>query len=42
MGKALNIFGIDENKIDFNTIINHEYLKPNSKINKISILFKKI
>ena len=40
--KALNTFGITENKIDFNTIINHEYLKPNSKISKISILFKKI
>ena len=40
--KALKIFNITENIIDFNSIKNHEYLKINEKINKISILFKKI
>jgi len=40
--KALKIFNITEDKIDFNSIKNHEILKVNSVINKISILFKKI
>ena len=40
--KVLKIFSIDEIKIDFNTITNHEYLIPKNKINKIGILFKKI
>ena len=40
--KVLKIFNIDEKKIDFNSIKNHDLLKTNSKINKISILFKKI
>ena len=40
--KVLKIFNIDEMKIDFNTITNHEYLKPKNKINTIEILFKKI
>ena len=40
--KVLNIFNINENNIDFNTIVNHEYLKTKCKINKIEILFKKI
>ena len=40
--KALKIFNITENMIDINSIKNHEYLKINEKINKISILFKKI
>ena len=40
--KALKIFGIDEQKIDFNSIINNDYLQPNTKIKKINILFKKI
>ena len=40
--KALKIFNITEDKIDFNSIKNHEILKVNSDINKISILFKKI
>ena len=40
--KVLKIFSIDEIKIDFNTITNHEYLVPKNKINKIGILFKKI
>ena len=40
--KVLKIFNIDEAKIDFNTITNHEYLVPKNKIKKIGILFKKI
>jgi methionyl-tRNA synthetase len=40
--KALKTFNITEDKIDFNSIKNHEILKVNSDINKISILFKKI
>ncbi len=39
---ALKIFGINENEIVFDTLENHNYLKPNNKINKIAILFKKI
>ena len=40
--KVLKIFGIKENEIDFKTIIDNEFLKPNIKINKLEILFKKI
>ena len=40
--KALKIFNITEDKIDFDSIKNHEILKVNSDINKIPILFKKI
>jgi methionyl-tRNA synthetase len=40
--KALSIFDISENNIDFNSIKNNEILKTNNKLNKISILFKKI
>ena len=40
--KVLKIFGIHEKDIDFNTIVNNEYLKPKLKINKVNILFKKI
>ena len=40
--KVLNIFNVSEKQIDFNSIKNHEVLSKNSKINKISILFKKI
>ena len=40
--KALKIFNISEDKIDFNSIKVHENLKKNDKLNKISILFKKI
>ena len=40
--KALKIFGIDEQKVDFNSIVNNDYLQQNSKITKINILFKKI
>jgi len=40
--KVLNIFGINEKDIEFNSIINNEILEENLKINKIDILFKKI
>ena len=40
--KALKIFDLTEKNIDFNSIKNHEYLIKNNKLNKISILFKKI
>ena len=40
--KVLKAFDITENKINFNSITNNEYLKPKLKINKIGILFKKI
>ena len=40
--KALKMFNISEDKIDFNSIKLHENLKKNNKLNKISILFKKI
>ena len=40
--KVLKIFNINEKQIDFNSIANHEILKKNTDINKISILFKKI
>jgi len=40
--KALKIFNIDNDKININSIKNHETLIKKQKINKISILFKKI
>jgi methionyl-tRNA synthetase len=40
--KALKIFSISENEIELSSLEMHNYLKPNSKINKIDILFKKI
>ena len=40
--KSLSIFNIKENDISFETIKNHKYLKTNSKISKVEILFKKI
>ncbi len=40
--KVLRIFEISENEVDFNSIKNNEILKTNNKLNKISILFKKI
>ena len=40
--KALQIFNLTEKDIVLNSIIDHEYLTVNSKINKIGILFKKI
>ena len=40
--KVLNIFNINEDKINFSSIKNNEVLKSKSKINKLDILFKKI
>ena len=40
--KSLKIFDLHEKDIDFSSISNHNYLKSNSKIHKIDILFKKI
>jgi len=40
--KALNIFNIKEKDINFNSILNNEFLKQGMKINKINILIKKI
>ena len=39
---ALKIFNIKEKEIKFSTLDNHNYLKANTGINKIDILFKKI
>jgi methionyl-tRNA synthetase len=39
---ALKLFDIKENEIKFSSIENHTYLRGNSNINKIDILFKKI
>ena len=39
--KALKIFNINENDIKLLTIENHNFLKGNTEINKIDILFKK-
>ena len=40
--RVLKSFDITEKKINFHSIKDNEYLKPNLKINKIGILFKKI
>ena len=40
--KVLKILGIKEKKIDFNSIVENEFLKENMKISKLEILFKKI
>ena len=40
--KVLNIFGIKEKEIKFESIKNHEELIIHNKINKINILFEKI
>ncbi len=40
--KALKIFDINENEINFSSIEKHDNLKPESKINSIDILFRKI
>ena len=40
--KVLNVFDIKENKIEFKSIKNNNYLKSGKKINKMSILFKKV
>ncbi len=40
--KALEIYNIKENMINFSSIKKHDYLKPGQNINKVDILFKKI
>ena len=40
--KVLNVLNIEENKINFSSLNKNEFLKVNSKINKLNILFKKI
>ena len=40
--RALKIFNINTNNIDFVSIASHDYLKAGDEINKIDILFKKI
>ena len=40
--KALKIFEINENDINFSSITNNNFLKQGKKFNKIDILFKKI
>ena len=40
--KALNIFKINEDKIDIKSIKNNTFLKPSLAINKIDILFSKV
>jgi len=40
--KVLGIFGIKEEKINFETIKENNYLKKGLKLNKLDILFKKI
>ena len=40
--KALKIFDIKEDEINLSTLSDHNYLKEDSSINKIDILFKKI
>ncbi len=42
VAKALKIFELKENDVNFSSIENNEYLLKGSKINKIDILFKKI
>ena len=40
--KSLSVFNINEKDILFDTIKEHKYLKSNSKIDRVDILFKKI
>ena len=40
--KALKIFNLNSDDINFESIASHNQLKKGSKINKIDILFKKI
>ena len=40
--KVLKIFDIIESDISIESVKNDQILKPNTKINKIDILFKKI
>ena len=40
--KVLNIYGISENEISFESILDNDFLTPNIEINTLDILFKKI
>ena len=40
--KVLKIFNLNQNNISLDSLKNHEILSVDSKIEKISILFKKI
>ena len=40
--KALKIFNLNINDINFDSIASHNHLKAGNDINKIDILFKKI
>ena len=40
--KALQIFGLEEKDIILSTLSDHNYLKGNTKLNKVGILFNKI
>jgi methionyl-tRNA synthetase len=40
--KALKIFNLSSNDINFESVGSHNYLKVGKSINKIDILFKKI
>jgi len=40
--KALKIFNLNSNDVNFESIATHNFLKPGNNINKIDILFKKI
>ena len=40
--KVLSIFGISENEISFESILDNDFLTPNIEINTLDILFKKI
>ena len=40
--KVLDVFSINEDKINFETVKENNYLKNGLKLNKLDILFKKI
>ena len=40
--KSLNIFNLNVNDINFESVADNDYLKAGSNINKTEILFKKI
>ena len=40
--KVLKIFNLKDTDIVFSSISDHDFLKPDSKINSIDILFKKV
>ena len=41
-GVVLDVFSINEDKINFETVKENNYLKNGLKLNKLDILFKKI